>query len=275
VGGEVFRLFLEAVRGASVTITNQNISELSQLCTEFAFNGLANELSAFRSSPDFKDVKAADARICALEDRLSKVELFVNSETPKHERAAEALNAAIAHLSQVELFVNLQVAEQKQTAEALGAAVTRLSQVEESVESTTTQHQTQITALRDNMNSQLPKQQVIAQALATHSAEIKQLHHDVNALQAWRGPRGVIESLIVSDFPPLFDEFWDRKLELLWRGSRDGFGAHDFHSRCDGHTDTLTLIVTTASVCDDGGFVFGGFTRVEWESIVPEGNGNN
>jgi hypothetical protein len=46
---EVFRLFPEAVKGASVTITNQNFSELSQLCTEFAFKGLAAELSTFRS----------------------------------------------------------------------------------------------------------------------------------------------------------------------------------------------------------------------------------
>jgi hypothetical protein len=52
----------------------------------------------------------------------------------------------------------------------------------------------------------------------------------------------------------------------LWRGSRDGFRARDFHSRCDGHANTLTLIVTAASEFDVGGFVFGGFTPVKWES---------
>jgi hypothetical protein len=46
---------------------------------------------------------------------------------------------------------------------------------------------------------------------------------------------------------------------LLWRGSRDGFGARGFHGRCDGHARTLTLIQ------DTGGNIFGGFTPVEWD----------
>jgi hypothetical protein len=75
-----------------------------------------------------------------------------------------------------------------------------------------------------------------------------------------------VDSLIAPDFPPLFDEFRLKKWGLLWRGSRDGFGAGDFHRRCDGHANTLTLIVTAASRYDAGGFVFGGFAAVEWES---------
>jgi hypothetical protein len=51
-----------------------------------------------------------------------------------------------------------------------------------------------------------------------------------------------VDSLIISDLPPLFDEFRLKKWELLWRGSRDGFGAGDFDSRCDGHANTLTLV---------------------------------
>jgi hypothetical protein len=51
---------------------------------------------------------------------------------------------------------------------------------------------------------------------------------------------------------------------LLWRGTRDGFTAKAFHRRCDGHTNTLTLIL------ERDGNVFGGFTPVEWESRVPK-----
>jgi hypothetical protein len=51
-----------------------------------------------------------------------------------------------------------------------------------------------------------------------------------------------------------------RRFVLLWRGTRDGFAARDFHDRCDGHPNTLTLIQDTE------GNVFGGFTPVEWES---------
>jgi hypothetical protein len=67
-------------------------------------------------------------------------------------------------------------------------------------------------------------------------------------------------SLIVADFPALFAEFRGKRFALLWRGSRDGFGKGDFHVRCDGHKNTLTLIE------DTGGSIFGGFTPVKWDS---------
>jgi hypothetical protein len=69
-----------------------------------------------------------------------------------------------------------------------------------------------------------------------------------------------LDSQIVSDFPSPFGQFWEKQFVLLWRGSRDGFDATDFHSRCDGHANTLTLILDT----DDN--IFGGFTPVEWKS---------
>jgi hypothetical protein len=50
------------------------------------------------------------------------------------------------------------------------------------------------------------------------------------------------------------------RFSLLWRGSRDGFAARDFHRRCDGRSPTLTVIRDTR------GNVFGGFTGVAWGS---------
>jgi hypothetical protein len=67
-------------------------------------------------------------------------------------------------------------------------------------------------------------------------------------------------SLIVSKFPALFAGFRGKRFTLLWRGSRDGFGVNDFHRRCNGHANTLTLIEDTK------GNIFGGFTPVEWDS---------
>jgi hypothetical protein len=68
--------------------------------------------------------------------------------------------------------------------------------------------------------------------------------------------------VIVRDFPRLFEDFKEKQFVLLWRGSRDGFGKRDFHSRCDGHPNTLTVILDTK------GNIFGGFTPVEWESGI-------
>jgi hypothetical protein len=68
------------------------------------------------------------------------------------------------------------------------------------------------------------------------------------------------DSLIISNIPDIFAEFRGKQFSLLWRGSRDGFGASAFHLRCDGHGNTLTVIF------DTNGNIFGGFTPVKWES---------
>jgi hypothetical protein len=78
-------------------------------------------------------------------------------------------------------------------------------------------------------------------------------------------PPGCLDSLIVADFPAIFSEFRGKRFTLLWRGSRDGFLAKEFHGHCDGHANTLTFIE------DTGGNIVGGFTRVEWESVEWNG----
>ena len=51
--------------------------------------------------------------------------------------------------------------------------------------------------------------------------------------------------------------------ENLWRGSRDGFGADQFHERCDEMGKTLTVVKT------ERGSVFGGYTDISWTSPFP------
>jgi hypothetical protein len=66
---------------------------------------------------------------------------------------------------------------------------------------------------------------------------------------------------IIPDFSEIFTEFRGKQISLLWQGSRDGFKAQEFHRRCDGHANTLTVIL------DMEGNIFGGFTPVEWDSV--------
>jgi hypothetical protein len=80
---------------------------------------------------------------------------------------------------------------------------------------------------------------------------------DLSVLRTW-GTK--LDSRIISHFPPLFEEFYSRQIQLLWRGSRDGFDSKTFHSRCDNHRNTLTMIR------DERGFVFGCFTSAMWQS---------
>ena len=50
----------------------------------------------------------------------------------------------------------------------------------------------------------------------------------------------------------------DRKWSLLYQGSRDGFGAFDFHFRCDHKSYKLTIVKSTN--CN----IFGGFANAQW-----------
>ena len=52
----------------------------------------------------------------------------------------------------------------------------------------------------------------------------------------------------------------NRNFKLLYRASRDGFGAQDFHSKCDDYARTLTIIKTSDL------HVFGGWTSASWAS---------
>jgi hypothetical protein len=90
------------------------------------------------------------------------------------------------------------------------------------------------------------------------AAEAALLRADVAVLCQWTVP--LLDSQIL--FPVIFDECRGRSFRLLWRGGRDGFSAAAFHSGCDGHSPTLTVIR------DTGGSIFGGFTPIAWESVV-------
>jgi hypothetical protein len=69
-----------------------------------------------------------------------------------------------------------------------------------------------------------------------------------------------IRSKIISSIPDIFTVLGDKRFHLLYRGSRDGFGATDFHRRCDGHANTVTLISSTNDC------IFGGYAAVGWNS---------
>jgi hypothetical protein len=69
-----------------------------------------------------------------------------------------------------------------------------------------------------------------------------------------------IESTILSTKPKVFDEFEGKQFRLLYRGSRDGFAASNFHNKCDSKSNTVTIIMTTK------GFIFGGFSPLAWDS---------
>ena len=88
------------------------------------------------------------------------------------------------------------------------------------------------------------------------SIELRQ-YSDFNLFksQILKGEQQCLELIDLCEFSS------NDKWSLLYRGTRDGFGSDEFHSKCDGHSNTLTLLKAKGS-----GFIFGGFTCVNWTS---------
>jgi hypothetical protein len=72
----VFRLFLDAIEGRDVTLTNANITSLAQLSGEFGFRSFSSKLSSFHMTDDVSATIQSDTRIhlCELEELVSQQE---------------------------------------------------------------------------------------------------------------------------------------------------------------------------------------------------------
>ena len=84
------------------------------------------------------------------------------------------------------------------------------------------------------------------------------LYSDKNSLksQILKGEQQCSELLKLCQFSS------NDKWSLLYRGTRDGFGSDDFHSKCDGHANTLTILKAKF-----GSNIFGGFTSASWDGL--------
>jgi hypothetical protein len=113
-----------------------------------------------------------------------------------------------------------------------------------------------------HLTAQVSEIKANLEQLKTETGTVGQLRSDLSILKDWTS---WFDSPIVTSLSPVFDEFRGKRWMLLWRGNRDGFSSAEFHRRCDGHANTLMLIL------DTNGNVFGGFTTVEWDSTHPSG----
>ena len=71
-------------------------------------------------------------------------------------------------------------------------------------------------------------------------------------------------------FVHLIDLPFEWKWKLIYRASIDGFGATDFHSKCDGKSPTLIILKAKET-----GFIFGGYTEATWQGDEIQKSDNN
>ncbi|CAF1202195.1 unnamed protein product [Rotaria sordida] len=71
-------------------------------------------------------------------------------------------------------------------------------------------------------------------------------------------------TLLSSEHQLKLNEFYGKEGQiwtLIYKATRDGFSASDFHRCCDNQDSTITVIQST-----EGGYLFGGYTSVSWRS---------
>jgi hypothetical protein len=242
----IFHDFISALEDRVLTITNDNYSGLTLLANEFGFENLTEQLSIFQQSSEFinpistPDTDVRD-RIAAMEElivhqdrRMAMLQHKLSIQTEQMKRLLTEWLPRLCHLEVMVAEVSAEVKTfhgSSQTAQKLTSDIEQL--------------QRELGVLRSRQSiRETPPVPIIE-------------------------PVPQLDSRILIEFPPIFGEFRWHEFNLLWRGSRDGFGAGTFHSRCDGHQNTLTVILDTK------GNIFGGYTPLSWESREKIGSGWN
>jgi hypothetical protein len=217
--------FLDAVNSQDVTITAANAPALSLLCDEFGFTSLQTRLSEFRETST-----APEVQISLLKDHI----------------ATQDERIAILERSNAVLNAEFVVLQRKLSDLSTSAEVhSRLTRLEDLV-----------AALDESLGEMKTADDQLFQA-PPNDDEPPPSIFQAEELPP-EPPTVRLDSLIAPAFPSFFNE--TVKFTLIYRGSRDGFRAGDFHAKCDGIENTLTIIQTTH------GFVFGGFTPLKWSS---------
>ena len=98
---------------------------------------------------------------------------------------------------------------------------------------------------------------------ASHNLNLDSFGHlrDVSKCDENLSQSQIVTNEQAKDLIQLCEFSFDDQWSLIYRASRDGFDANDFHFKCDNHSSTLTLLKAKESK-----YVFGGYTEVTWES---------
>jgi hypothetical protein len=226
------------LEGKAVEITDANFEELDRLCQEFGFSDFSAKLSEFRPSKRFKETEDGDPheRIAILEENANQRDHFIAVLESEVRRLSTDFERLVGEVS------------------ALRSASAGIQTLSEEVSALQTRITEMSSAVVFSPNQPPPPSPAAVQPSLQQSSVPSALSFD---------------SQIISDFPEIFAEFGGKRFSVLWRGSRDGFKAKEFHRRCDGHANTLTVVL------DTNGNIFGGFTPLKWESRVVKGDGKN
>jgi hypothetical protein len=330
----IFREFLSALKGNSITITDTNLTELHQLCEEFGFSELSVKLSKFsderknsligqikNSLSGVQNSQLSDS-ICFIVNRskieieiaeslifplireqlsvdgcarnfflnyngieaadIHSLQLLLSGETISIVQSQGLLSGLLGNVTLERLLLNCLKAdigmnlsdlmiERRIDLKSFDISILSIEALDSLFLNEILTVESEDSLLRFILKLGLDYRDLLRHIEIGFLSEdgLSLLDEDLGIPPESIWPSAAerithfalpLDSQIISSFPEIFAEFRGKHFEILWRGSRDGFKAQEFHRRCDGHSNTLTVILDTK------GNIFGGFTPVKWES---------
>ena len=126
--------------------------------------------------------------------------------------------------------------------------------------------QTQFEPIKESLNEQNRESSIPNENNENYNIDINNIE-SVNSNEddnEEKFPNGIIKNIIKEPeeienvINRIAEKFPGSRYKLLYKGSRDGDSANDFHSRCDDAEKTLVIVE------DNYGNRFGGFTTQDW-----------
>jgi hypothetical protein len=202
------------VEGTAATIKTSNFRGLFQLSEAFGFGDLGVPLSQFRESEDLKEEGIwedweARKHISVLEARMQQRDKELAALRCEPSRQAEIHGSVVEVLLGRFTGLEAEVTTMRSTTETETVTAPTLTQLQADLKKL--KDATALLAVRPPPSA--PPFPVPAPTRPATSVP-----------PALASPTGW-NSVIISDFPEIFEEFKEKKFTLLWRGSGNGFGA--------------------------------------------------
>jgi uncharacterized coiled-coil DUF342 family protein len=239
---------------SDLTGLHDKVRLLEQKVTPALKSQIDSLTSEFRAANESAK-KQLRIEINQLKTNISKLETSQNDSIGQLKQTIETVNSSVQTVSaQTQRDFTTRL---KSEVETLTAANSTLSMKVNSQVKSLTEVVEKVTVFLRSTTGGLESR--LSGEIATVRREMSQLQKSPISRASPQSKDG-LDSLILTEVPPLLSEFANKPWKLLYRGARDGFNAVDFHTKSDGHTPTLTVIQAP------GGWIFGGYTPVLWSS---------
>ncbi len=251
-------------RGQAVEVLNENLDDMQKkiTCLKFSLNNGIDKIKEFcidlRSSVQMATEQAIEQLNEQSDELLNEINKFEKDCTKSYQTNEKTNEDALKTVKELELFLekwNQYLEQPKISDKEILIANEEAILLKKKSEQELLNLSQQIfcgNSLKFIKNSNKLEKTVLG------SLKFEKIRYFDSVILS--NQQQQIQLLRLCEFP--FDQNW----KLIYRATRDGFKASDFHNKCDKKSNTF-IIVKSAS-----GNVFGGYTQQDWSHKDENGS---